>query len=90
MTAVLDLARVSVDLPAGGFFAPVRLPIVLDVSLGVARGQSVALVGESGSGKTTLARAVMGLQPVGPAASPSRAQRSRGGRDSPGCGGTRR
>ena len=64
MTAVLDLARVSVDLPAGGFFAPVRLPIVLDVSLGVARGQSVALVGESGSGKTTLARAVMGLQPV--------------------------
>ena len=64
MTPVLDLAGVSVDLPQGGFFARARLPIVIGVSLSVARGQSVALVGESGSGKTTLARAVMGLQPV--------------------------
>ncbi len=32
-----------------------------DVSLTVARGQTVGLVGESGSGKTTLARSVIGL-----------------------------
>lgn len=64
MTAVLDLSDVSVALPLGGFLSRLRLPILLDVSLSVARGESVALVGESGSGKTTLARAVMGLQPI--------------------------
>ena len=32
-----------------------------DVSLAIARGETVALVGESGSGKTTVARAVLGL-----------------------------
>lgn len=64
MTWVLDLRNLSVDLPLGGFLSRARLPILMDVSLSVARGESVALVGESGSGKTTLARAVMGLQPV--------------------------
>lgn len=34
---------------------------VLDVSLAVAAGRTLALVGESGSGKTTLARAALGL-----------------------------
>ncbi len=64
MTPVLDLARLSVDLPLGGFLSRVRLPILQDVTLTIARGESLALVGESGSGKTTLARAVMGLQRV--------------------------
>ncbi|MCX7287346.1 MAG: ABC transporter ATP-binding protein [Rhodobacterales bacterium] len=64
MTTVLDLAGLSVDLPLGGFLSRARLPILQDVTLSVARGESVALVGESGSGKTTLARAVMGLQPI--------------------------
>ena len=64
MTPVLDLAGLSVDLPLGGFLSRARLPILQDVTLSVARGESVALVGESGSGKTTLARAVMGLQPI--------------------------
>lgn len=64
MSGVLDLSAVSVDLPLGGFFTRARLPILMDVSLTVGRGESVALVGESGSGKTTLARAVMGLQAI--------------------------
>lgn len=34
-----------------------------DVSVGVARGQTLAVVGESGSGKSTLARAITGLLP---------------------------
>lgn len=64
MTQVLDIRALSVDLPASGFLSRARIPILCDVSLTVARGESVALVGESGSGKTTLARAVMGLQAV--------------------------
>lgn len=64
MTEVLALNRLSVDLPLGGFLSRARIPIVCDVSLALASGESLALVGESGSGKTTLARAVMGLTPV--------------------------
>ncbi len=64
MNPVLDVANLSVDLPGAGFLSQVSLTILSDVSLSVARGESVALVGESGSGKTTLARAVMGLQPI--------------------------
>jgi oligopeptide/dipeptide ABC transporter ATP-binding protein len=64
MSAILELSHVSVDLPASGFLSRALVPVLCDVSLSVARGESVALVGESGSGKTTLARAVMGLQRI--------------------------
>src|ERR671928_417517 len=37
---------------------------VLDVSLALDPGRTLALVGESGSGKTTLGRAVLGLVPA--------------------------
>lgn len=37
-------------------------PILHDVSLQVARGETVAVVGESGTGKSTLLRLILGLQ----------------------------
>ena len=46
-------ARVALDGAAG--------PFELDVDLGIARGQLVAIVGPSGAGKTTLLRVLAGL-----------------------------
>jgi ABC-type glutathione transport system ATPase component len=39
-------------------------PVVEDVSLSIAAGETLGLVGESGSGKTTVARMVLGLAPA--------------------------
>jgi len=62
----LELIDVSVaygPAPAGlaGFFGRASPPVVHDVSLRIAEGETFALVGESGSGKSTIARAVSGL-----------------------------
>ena len=42
---------------------------VIDVSLDIERGTTLAIVGESGSGKSTLARAIVGLTPFAQAPS---------------------
>jgi NHLM bacteriocin system ABC transporter peptidase/ATP-binding protein len=47
-------------------FAPVRPPLIEQLSVSIAPGRRVALVGASGSGKSTLARLIAGLlQPSG-------------------------
>ncbi len=38
-------------------------PVLMDVSMAIHRGQTVAVVGESGSGKSTTARVITGLLP---------------------------
>jgi oligopeptide/dipeptide ABC transporter ATP-binding protein len=57
---LLDVRNLSVrfETPRGPLHA------VTDVSLALARGETLGLVGESGSGKSTLARAVLQLQPA--------------------------
>jgi oligopeptide/dipeptide ABC transporter ATP-binding protein len=46
------------------FFSTRPIDAVTEVSLDLAKGQTVAVVGESGSGKTTLGRATLHLAPV--------------------------
>ncbi len=46
------------------FFATRPIRAVNDVSLDLAKGETVAVVGESGSGKTTLGRATLHLVPI--------------------------
>ncbi|MFT3864434.1 MAG: ABC transporter ATP-binding protein [Solirubrobacterales bacterium] len=53
----LELEHVEVGYDRGGH----RIPLVEDVDLTVAPGQSVAIVGESGSGKSLTVRATLGL-----------------------------
>ena len=63
--AILECERVTrVFSIRKGPLAPARaLRAVNDVSLSVARGETLAVVGESGCGKTTLARMLLGLLP---------------------------
>ncbi|MFV2063482.1 MAG: ABC transporter ATP-binding protein [Chloroflexota bacterium] len=62
---ILDIEHVSVDFfVRKSFFSTRPIHAVTDVSLAVAKGETVALVGESGSGKTTLGRATLHLVPI--------------------------
>jgi peptide/nickel transport system ATP-binding protein len=55
-TAILALDHVSASYRS-------LVKVINDVSLTIARGETVAVVGESGSGKSTLARVICGLLP---------------------------
>jgi peptide/nickel transport system ATP-binding protein len=64
VTALLEAKGVTRTFMVGqGLFAR-RKPLhaVVDVTLGVAKGEVVGLVGESGSGKSTLAKMLLGLE----------------------------
>ncbi|MEJ1160622.1 dipeptide/oligopeptide/nickel ABC transporter permease/ATP-binding protein [Prosthecomicrobium sp. N25] len=58
--ALLDIRDLTLEIPAADYtIRPVR-----DLSLHVARGETLAIVGESGSGKSLTGLAVMGLLPA--------------------------
>ena len=59
--SMLGVEGASVSFPARGRR---RLDAVVDVSLSLRRGETLAVVGESGSGKSSLVRAVLGLLPL--------------------------
>lgn len=64
MSELLRLDHIHVDIPIGSGFLKPKLWVqaINDVTLTVARGETLALVGESGSGKSTLGFVVAGLR----------------------------
>ncbi|WP_214409192.1 ABC transporter ATP-binding protein [Sphaerisporangium fuscum] len=61
MSALLEVAGLTVRLPVGGE----PRTVLSDVSLRVGEGEAVGLVGESGSGKSMTARSIARLLPPG-------------------------
>lgn len=65
MGAVSTIDRTNPVLSVDGVDASYgTVPVLYNVSMSVARGETVAVVGESGSGKSSLARVVAGLLPA--------------------------
>jgi oligopeptide/dipeptide ABC transporter ATP-binding protein len=58
---VVSIRDVSVRFVKGPPWRRVAVEAVRNVSLEIARGETLGLVGESGSGKTTIAKVMMGL-----------------------------
>ena len=62
---ILELENVTVNFTSGPPFRRRILPAMKNVSLHVAKGETLGLVGESGSGKTTTSRVALGLRRQG-------------------------
>jgi ABC-type glutathione transport system ATPase component len=60
---LLEAESVHVHFPKPGWRRG-RIDAVVDASLTLAKGETLALVGGSGSGKSTLGRAIAGLGPI--------------------------
>ena len=60
---ILEAQNVQVHFPKPGWSRG-RIDAVIDASLTLAKGETLALVGSSGSGKSTLGRAIAGLGPM--------------------------